>query len=132
MIIDSSVLVAILLGEPEADLFSELISKDRYRFMSTVSFVETSIVISSRFGSQGFETLDALILESGLTLLPFSKEQAYLARQAYLNYGKGRHPAKLNFGDCCSCALAKVVKQPLLFKGNDFIHTDIPSVMDGL
>ncbi len=132
MIIDPSVLVAILFAEQEADLFSDIISKDRYRFMSTVSFVETSIVISSRFGSQGFKALEALISDSGLTLLPFSKKQAYLARQAYLNYGKGRHPAKLNFGDCCSYALAKIVGQPLLFKGNDFIHTDIPSVMDGL
>jgi ribonuclease VapC len=77
MIIDSSVLVAILFGEQEADLFLDLISKDRYRFMSTVSFVETSIVISSRFGSKGLEALDALISDSGLTLLPFSKEQAY-------------------------------------------------------
>jgi ribonuclease VapC len=108
VVIDSSALIAILLGEKEAELFAEHINGDRYRLVSTVSFLETSIVITSRVGPSGFEDLDALIAESGLRLIPYSQAQAYVARQAYINYGKGRHPAKLNFGDCCSYALAKV------------------------
>jgi ribonuclease VapC len=89
VVIDSSALIAILLGEKEAELFAECINEDRYRLVSTVSFLETSIVIGSRFGPSSFEALDALIAESGLCLIPYSKAQAYAARQAYIDYGKG-------------------------------------------
>lgn len=124
MVIDSSALVAILLEETEGVLFTELISQERYRLVSATSFVETSIVIGSRYGPSGLEQLSALIQENEIAVVPFTKEQAEVASQAYFMYGKGRHPAKLNFGDCCSYALSKVVKQPLLFKGNDFSQTD--------
>lgn len=109
-------------------MFAELISRDRYRLVSTLSFIETSIVTGSRFGQTGLTELEALIRDSGIALVPLSQKQAEIACQAYFNYGKGRHPAKLNLGDCCSYALAKVSGQALLFKGNDFSHTDIDRV----
>ncbi|MEO1146742.1 MAG: type II toxin-antitoxin system VapC family toxin [Cyanobacteria bacterium J06638_22] len=117
MVIDSSALVAVLSGEEEAPIFAELISKSSYRLVSTLSFVETSIVIGQRYGSSGLAQLDLLIQENSIALVPLSAQQAEIARQAYFSYGKGRHLAKLNLGDCCSYALAKVSEQPLLFKG---------------
>lgn len=128
MVIDSSALVAILMGEKEAELFADLIANDQYRLVSTLSFVETSIVISSRYGDAGTTQLDLLIAESGIALVPLTEEQAEIARRAYFTYGKSYHPAKLNLGDCCSYALATVAEQPLLFKGNDFSQTDIDYV----
>ena len=128
MVIDSSALVAILLKEDEAEVFADLIGQDRYRLLSTLSFVETSIVISARYGEEGVQLLDTLIEDNEIALVPLSEAQAEAARQAYFTYGKGRHPAKLNLGDCCSYALAKVAKQPLLFKGEDFSQTDINRV----
>lgn len=92
------------------------------------TIIETSIVIGQRYGSPGLTQLDLLIRENSIALVPLSAEQAETARQAYFKYGKGRHPAKLNRGDCCSYALAKVSKQPLLFKGDDFAKTDIDRV----
>lgn len=129
MVIDSSALVAILSGEAEALIFAELISNSSYRLVSTLSFIETSIVIGQRYGSPGLTQLDLLIRENSIALVPLSTEQAEIARQAYFNYGKGRHPAKLNLGDCCAYALAKLSKQPLLFKGDDFSKTDIDRVI---
>ena len=128
MVIDSSALVAVLSGEEEALIFAELISNSSYRLVSTLSFVETSIVIGQRYGSSGLAQLDLLIQENSIALVSLSAQQAEIARQAYFSYGKGRHPAKLNLGDCCSYALAKVSKQPLLFKGQDFSKTDIDRV----
>lgn len=128
MVIDSSALVAILSGEDEAPVFAELIASSFYRLVSTLSFVETSIVIGQRYGTSGLAQLDLLIRENSIALVPLSAQQAEIARQAYFNYGKGRHPAKLNLGDCCSYALAKISKQPLLFKGEDFSKTDIERV----
>lgn len=125
MVIDSSALIAILCGEEEAEVFAELISNDRYRLVSALSFVEASIVIDSRLGAEGTAQLDLLIQEAAIAIVSLTSEQSYLARQAYFQYGKGRHPAKLNLGDCCAYALAKATQQPLLFKGNDFSQTDI-------
>ncbi|MGJ3246653.1 MAG: type II toxin-antitoxin system VapC family toxin [Elainellaceae cyanobacterium] len=129
MVIDSSALVAILSGEAEALIFAELISNSSYRLVSTLSFIETSIIIGQRYGSPGLTQLDLLIRENSIALVPLSTEQAEIARQAYFNYGKGRHPAKLNLGDCCAYALAKLSKQPLLFKGDDFSKTNIDRVI---
>lgn len=130
MIIDSSALVAILCGEEEAELFANLISNDRYRLVSTLSFIETSIVIGSRYGSTGTAQLDLLMQETAIALVPLTGEQARIACQAYFNFGKGHHPARLNLGDCCSYALAKASGQPLLFKGDDFSQTDVNSVIE--
>ncbi|MEO1297086.1 MAG: type II toxin-antitoxin system VapC family toxin [Cyanobacteria bacterium J06636_16] len=129
MVIDSSALVAILLNEAEALRLIAAISEAEHRLVSSLSFFETSIVIGSRYQSAGLQQLDELIGNNDVILIPLTEEQSRIARQAYFIYGKGYHPAKLNLGDCCSYALAKVMKQPLLFKGNDFSQTDIETVV---
>ena len=125
MILDSSALLAVLLNEPEADDFTDQISSSDTCFMSAVSFVETSIIAESNGGDGGLRQLDAFLLGAGIVIEPVTQEQALAARQAYSDFGKGRHPAGLNLGDCFSYALAKVSGEPLLFKGNDFRKTDI-------
>ena len=96
--------------------------------LSSPGYVEASIVLGTKHGQQGVENLNLLIAALSITVVPFTIEQAQLASAAFLRFGKGRHPAKLNMGDCFSYALAKSTNQPLLFKGNDFIHTDIDQV----
>lgn len=125
MMIDSSVLIAILENEPEARQLIEAIANDPVRLISAVSVVETSIVILNRRGETGVAELDALLEEADIETVAVTPEQATLARQAYIRYGKGRHPAKLNFGDCFSYAAALACDEPLLFKGEDFNKTDI-------
>jgi ribonuclease VapC len=123
--IDSSALLAVLLDELEADDFIEKISRNDTCLVSAVSYVEVSIVAESNGGDGGLRQLDAFLFEAGISIEPVSQEQAFAARQAYSDFGKGRHPAGLNLGDCFSYALAKVSGEPLLFKGNDFRKTDI-------
>ncbi len=130
MMIDSSVLIAILENEPEAVRLIEAITDDPIRLISAVSVVETSIVILNRRGEAGVTELDTFLQEAGIETVAVTPEQAALARQAYERYGKGRHPARLNFGDCFSYAAAMAYGEPLLFKGNDFSETDIPCCID--
>jgi len=125
MVVDSSVLIAVLLLEPDAEqLLNQLIDADEL-YLSAVSLVESAIVIEYKKGKSGADKLDELLAELTPTIVEFDLQQAELARMAWREYGKGRHPAKLNFGDCCSYALAKHLNQSLLFKGNDFSQTDI-------
>jgi len=125
MVIDSSVLIAVLLLEPDAEQFlHQLIDADDL-YISAVSLVETAMVIEYKKGQTGADKLDELLAELTPTIVEFDQKQAALARSAWREYGKGRHPAKLNFGDCCSYALAKHLNKPLLFKGNDFSQTDL-------
>ena len=125
MVVDSSVLIAVLLLEPDAEqLLNQLIDADEL-YLSAVSLVETAMVIEYKKGKLGADKLDELLAELTPTIVEFNQQQAVLARMAWREYGKGRHPAKLNFGDCCSYALAKHLNQSLLFKGNDFSQTDI-------
>ena len=127
MVVDSSVLIAVLLLEPDAEqLLNQLIDADELYF-SAVSLVESAMVIEYKKGKSGADKLDELLAELTPTIVEFDLQQAELARMAWREYGKGRHPAKLNFGDCCSYALAKYLNQSLLFKGNDFSQTDIGS-----
>jgi len=128
MVIDSSALLAILLGEPEAEPFAQAIASDPKRLMSAVSALETAIVIHARKGPAGGRELDLTIHAAGVRIVSFDSEQVVLARAAYQKYGKGRHPAALNLGDCCSYALAISSGQALLFKGNDFPQTNVPAV----
>ena len=130
MMIDSSVLIAILENEPEAVRLIEAITDDPIRLISAVSVVETSIVILNRRGEAGVTELGTFLQEAGIETVAVTPEQAALARQAYERYGKGRHPARLNFGDCFSYAAAMAYCEPLLFKGNDFSETDIPCCID--
>ncbi len=125
MIIDTSVIVAILNDEPERHVFIEAIIDAPYRGMSTAGFVEASIVLESRYGYEGIRDFDLFLAKAGIELVPVDVEQAQIARQAFRTYGKGRHSAGLNFGDCFSYALAKANDDLLLFKGNDFLQTDI-------
>jgi len=125
MIVDTSVLVAILLDEPDAEKLSAAIAANTPRIISAVSVLEASIVIESKKGEAGLALLDELLNLAQFEIVAFDDAQQQLARVAYRRYGKGRHPAGLNFGDCCAYALAKVRNEALLFKGNDFNQTDI-------
>jgi ribonuclease VapC len=126
MVIDTSALLAILQDEPDRRAFTEAIEAAESRSLSVASFVETSLVIEARFGAEGIRHLDRLIERAGVTLVPVDLEQGKLARQAFTRFGKGRHAAGLNFGDCFSYALAQFLGEPLLYKGQDFAQTDLP------
>jgi ribonuclease VapC len=129
MILDTSALAAILFGEPEAALFTQLIHAADRCLMSAATFLELSIVVEGQIGPDAGRQCDIFFRRAGIIIEPFTVEQAHLARQAFLDFGKGRHVAGLNFGDCFSYALAKITGEPLLFKGNDFKKTDIPSAL---
>ena len=125
MVVDSSVLIAILLAEPEAEDYAiRLVDTDDI-YISAVSIVESSMVIEYKKGEQGAMQYDELLTIIAPTIVAFDSEQAKLARAAWRQYGKSRHPAKLNFGDCCSYAVAKYLNKPLLFKVDDFSKTDL-------
>jgi len=125
MVIDTSALIAILQQEPEAGPYSRAIGSDPVRLISSVSALEAAIVIESRKGLPGGRDLDLLLHEANAEVVPFTVQQFEIARGAYRRFGKGRHPAALNFGDCCTYALAKVSGEALLAKGNDFPQTDV-------
>jgi len=128
MVIDTSALLAILQDEPERRAFNEAIEAAERRSMSTATFVETSIVIESRYGAEGLRDLDALVTTAAVELVALDAEQAHVARTAFSRFGRGRHPAGLNYGDCFAYALARVRAEPLLFKGRDFAQTDLMAV----
>ncbi|MFU8857289.1 MAG: type II toxin-antitoxin system VapC family toxin [Deferrisomatales bacterium] len=125
MVLDTSALLAILQDEPERRVFNEAIeSADAVR-MSVASLVEASIVIEVRYGAEGLRDLDRFVDRAAIELAPVDVAQAREARLAFSRFGKGRHPAGLNFGDCFAYALARVLGEPLLFKGDDFSQTDV-------
>jgi len=128
MIIDSSAILAILYNEPDAASFAEAIAGADSCRISAVTYVETAIVIEAQ-NQVGGRHFDTFIRRSGIAIEPVTEEQAMAARQAFSDFGKGRHPAGLNFGDCFSYALATVSGEPLLFKGNDFGKTDISKAL---
>ena len=129
MVIDTSAILAILQDEPERRAFNEAIEAADARRLSVVSFVELSIVIDTRFGAAGQRDLDLLLERAGVELVSVDLEQARAARRAFSRFGRGRHAAGLNFGDCFSYALAHVLGEPLLFKGDDFSRTDVAPVV---
>jgi ribonuclease VapC len=118
-------MLAILQREPERRKFLEIIEDADSVRMSVANFVETSIVIESRYGAEGLRDLDRFISRAGIELVPVDEEQGQLARSAFSRFGKGRHRAGLNYGDCFSYAAAMFLGEPLLSKGDDFIHTDV-------
>jgi ribonuclease VapC len=122
MLIDSSAIVAMVDREPEFQDFAHLIASAPIRLMSTVTLLETSVVLEMRYGPVD---IDGLIVGSAIDVIPFDRAQTDAARAAYRRFGQGLHPAALNFGDCAAYALAKVRNLPLLFKGDDFTKTDI-------
>ena len=129
MVVDTSALLAIAYSEAGHEDFERAIETDATRLLSAASALEAAIVMTSRAGAGNERRvlieLDRLIASLGLTLESVTPSQALLARDAYLHFGKGRHRAGLNFGDCFAYALAKESGEPLLFKGDDFLHTDI-------
>lgn len=129
MVIDTSALVAILGGEPEQAVFIDAIDRSELRLVSAATHVEASIVIDVRYGPAGVHDLDRLLDRAGFEIVPVDAEQALAARSAFQRYGKGRHPAGLNYGDCFTYALAVTTGEPLLFKGGDFSQTDVPQVV---
>jgi ribonuclease VapC len=129
MTLDTSALAAIFFGEPEADKFIQIIHDADVCRISAVNFVELSMVIESQIGPDAGRQCDIFLRRSGVIIEPVTVEQAHLARQAFLDFGKGRHPAGLNFGDCFAYALSRATGEPLLFKGRDFGKTDIQAAM---
>jgi ribonuclease VapC len=125
VVLDSSAVLAILQDESERRQFNEAIEAAETRSLSTASFVECSMILESRYGPDAVRDLDLFVAKAQISLVPVDEDQAKLARSAFRKYGKGRHPAGLNFGDCFSYALSKALDMPLLFKGNDFSQTDI-------
>ncbi|MFN2426736.1 MAG: type II toxin-antitoxin system VapC family toxin [Candidatus Binatia bacterium] len=128
MILDTSALLAILQDEPERRAFNAAIEAAASRSLSTATFVETSIVIGARYGGDGLRDLDLFLAKAEIALVPVDADQAHAARDAFLRFGKGRHPAGLNYGDCFAYALARTLGEPLLYKGDDFSLTDVGTV----
>lgn len=127
MIVDASAILAILLDEPDAERYEEAITSAWPRRMSVIGFLEAAIVAESRGGDAMGREFDNLADQLEMEKVPVSLEQAQVARDAWRRFGKGRSPARLNFGDCFAYALAKTSGEPLLFKGADFAQTDIES-----
>jgi ribonuclease VapC len=125
MVIDTSAIVAILFDEPECDRFTRLIEETSIALVSAVSRVEAALVIEGRKGEDGRERLDRFFRLTAAEIVAVTPEQAELAVEAFRRFGRGRHPAALNIGDCFAYALARATGEPLLFKGDDFAQTDI-------
>ncbi len=126
MIVDTSVIVCVLTFEPETEYYVDFLNgKNLKKRISAANYLEAAIVLQKRSGPRGLEFLDSLLDKYRIKTVPVSHKQAKIASRAYLEYGKGNHPAKLNYGDCFAYALAKELEEPLLFKGTDFQLTDI-------
>ena len=125
MVIDSSALIAILREEPEHQAFKAAIAAAEVRLVSAVTKLEASMVAIGSGPPEGAQDIDDLLALLSVTIVPFDEHQSDIAREAFARYGKGRHPAGLNFGDCAAYALAMAEAEPLLFKGTDFGATDV-------
>ena len=129
MIVDSSALLAALNRETDADIYQDAILAASPCRMSVANMLEASIVVEGRGGAEAGHELDAFLAHAEIQPAPVTPEQFAAARQAWRRFGKGRHPAALNFGDCFAYALARVTDEPLLYKGDDFARTDIPAAL---
>ncbi len=129
MILDTSAVLAILFGESDAVTYARAISEAPSCRMSAANFVEAAIVVEAQTEDRGSRQFDAFFRRAGIVIEPVTEDQAHVARQAYIDFGKGRHPAGLNLGDCFAYALAKVTGEPLLFKGQDFRETDLAAAI---
>ncbi len=128
MVIDTSAIVAIALDEPEAILFEQKIASDAIRLISAATVLEATMAIETRLGEEGGRELDLWLYKAGVDIVAVDKDQLEAARGAWRRYGKGRHPAGLNYGDCFSYALAVTRQEALLFKGEDFSKTDVVDI----
>lgn len=129
MIIDTSAVMAMLLAEPEAADFEDQVTRTEAVAMSAATHVELTLVAAGRLGPEIWPEMDDLLLRMGVEIIPFTAEHAALAREGFRRFGKGRHPAGLNFGDCFAYALARARHEPLLFKGDDFARTDVKAAL---
>ncbi len=129
MIVDSSALLAVLNRESDAELFQDTILTASPCRMSVANLLEASIVVEGRGGAEAGRELDAFVKHAEIEPAPVTTEHLEAARQAWRRFGRGRHPAALNFGDCFAYALARVTGEPLLYKGGDFARTDIPAAL---
>jgi len=125
MVLDTSAVLAILQGEPQRRAFSDALESAGSRSMSVASFVECSIVLAVQRGPEAVRDLELLIAKADIALVPVDADQAYLARKAHRLFGKGMHPAGLNFGDCFAYALSQTCGETLLYKGAEFSLTDV-------
>ncbi|MFY9683038.1 MAG: type II toxin-antitoxin system VapC family toxin [Candidatus Sulfotelmatobacter sp.] len=128
MIVDSSAIIAILRNEPDAGAMIEALQQASVRRISAVTYVEAAVVADNDRHPVLSRRLDELVRNAQMRIEPVTAGQAQIARQAYRDFGKGRHKAGLNLGDCFAYALAKEMDEPLLFKGDDFRHTDIEPI----
>ncbi len=130
MIVDTSALLAILKNEPEAQIFSETMEAAKVVRISAANYLEAFIIVDRYMNPKLGARLEEILENPGIVIEPVTVEQAKIARAAYRDYGKNSgHPANLNFGDCFSYALARTKREPILFKGDDFIHTDLRSAV---
>ena len=129
MIVDTSAILAVLFDEPDAERFTRAIAEAPHCRMSTANFLEAALVVEGRAGLAGGHELDLFIERAAIELVPVSVEHMQAARRAWRRFGKGNHPARLNFGDCFAYALAEVTGEPLLYKGEDFALTDLESAL---
>lgn len=129
MILDSSAILAILFVEPDRGKYAAAIRDAEVCKISAATYVELNMVVESLAGDSGIRQCDEFLIGNRIVIEPFTETQGRAARQAFSDFGKGRHPAGLNLGDCFSYALAKISGEPLLFKGSDFSKTDIPSAI---
>lgn len=129
MVIDTSALVAILFNEPDAERFEEAIANASSRSISAASLLECSIVVEARYGEVGGQQLDLLLSTARIRVVEVTADQVDVARDGFRRFGKGRHRAGLNFGDCFAYALAVTRAEPLLFKGEDFELSDVTSAL---
>ena len=127
MIVDTSAILAVLFNEPDAGHFTRAIAESPLCRMSTANFLEATLVVEGRTGTAGGHELDLFIERAAIELVPVSVEHAQAARLAWRRFGKGNHPAGLNFGDCFAYALTEVTREPLLYKGEAFALTDVES-----
>jgi ribonuclease VapC len=125
MVIDISAVLAILFDEEGVEVIEQAIEADPIRLISAATVLEAAIVVETRFGEAGGRELDLLLHKGGIEVISVTYDQIEVARRAYREFGKGRHPASLNFGDCFSYALSKTSGEPLLFKGDDFARSDV-------
>ena len=128
MVIDASAVLAVVLGEEDAAFYADAIEHAADPRMSTVSALEVALVIGARKREKGLAALSSVSEKSAIQVVPFDLQQLRLAKEAWWTYGKGRHAAGLNLGDCCSYALAKATGMPLLHKGDDFSKTDVRGI----
>ena len=128
MVIDSSAIMAVLLQEEQAPFIAQAFERETPRLLSAANLLEAAIVIEGRKGETGGRELDLLLYRAGIEVIAVDQDQAELARIAWRQFGKGRHPASLNYGNCFAYALAKSRRAALLFTGNDFAQTDIERV----